>query len=102
MDHLRKTLVALVLAPLIVFGQSTVAQDVDKSLMPAGDPFPATYADPAVPLIQLPTNFRTRRTTANITAEAGKRVEILNVKGAGCVRHLWFVFCEKDLDDLEI
>ena len=102
MDHLRKTLAALLLAPLIVFGQSAVAQDVDKKPMPAGDPFPATYADPAVPLIQLPTNFRTRRTTANISAEAGKRVEILNVKGAGCVRHLWFVFGEKDLDDLEI
>lgn len=73
-----------------------------KKPMPVGDPLPATYADPAVPLIQLPTNFRARRTTANISAEAGKQVEILNVKGAGCVRHLWFVFAEKNLDDLEI
>ena len=24
------------------------------------------------------------------------------MKGAGCVRHVWFVFGEKDLDDLEI
>lgn len=28
--------------------------------------FPATYADPAVPLLQLPTDFRARRTTANM------------------------------------
>jgi len=69
---------------------------------PAPDPFPATYADPAVPLLQLPGKFRARRTTANISADAGKMVEILNVKGAGCVRHMWFVFGEKDLDDVDI
>ena len=66
------------------------------------DPFPPTYADPAVPLLQLPTDFRARRTTANLSMQAGKPVEILNVKGAGCVRHMWFVFGEKQIDDLLI
>ena len=68
----------------------------------SASPFPATYADPAVPLLQLPTNFRARRTTANLSMQAGKPVEILNVKGAGCVRHMWFVFGEKKIEDLLI
>ena len=67
----------------------------------SSEPFPATYADPAVPLLQLPTNFRARRTTANLAIAPGKPVEILNATGAGCVRHLWFVFGE-NIDDLSI
>jgi hypothetical protein len=34
--------------------------------------------------------------------EPGKPVNILNATGAGCVRHLWFVFAEKDISDLTI
>ncbi|MSU33506.1 MAG: DUF2961 domain-containing protein [Pedosphaera sp.] len=64
--------------------------------------FPATYADPAVPLLQWPTNFRARRTTANLAMTPGKPVEIFNATGAGCVRHLWFVFGERNIDDLSI
>ena len=66
------------------------------------DPFPATYADPAVPLLQLPTDFRARRTTANMDLLADKPVEIFNVTGAGCIRHMWFVFGEKKIEDLSI
>ena len=66
------------------------------------DPFPTSYADPAVPLLQLPTNFRARRTSANLAMAPGKPVEIFNAAGAGCVRHLWFVFGEKNIDDLTI
>ena len=65
------------------------------------DPFPTSYADPAVPLLQLPTNFRARRTSANLAMAPGKPVEIFNATGAGCVRHLWFVFGEKNIDDLD-
>ena len=68
----------------------------------SADPFPVTCADPAVPLLQLPTNFRARRTSANLAMEPGKPVEIFNATGAGCVRHLWFVFGEKDINDLSI
>jgi hypothetical protein len=68
----------------------------------AADPLPATYADPAVPLLQLPTEFRARRTSADLAMEPGKPVDILNAAGAGCVRHLWFVFAEKDISDLTI
>jgi len=69
----------------------------------AVDPFPATYADPAVPLLQLPTGFRARRTSTSISSDKGKPVDILNVEGAGCIRHLWFVFGSQfDLKDVEI
>lgn len=70
--------------------------------MPVADPFPAAYADPAVPLLQLPTRFRSRRTTANIDSGVDDVVEVLDVTGPGCLRHLWFVFAEKDLADVEI
>ncbi|MFN5329173.1 MAG: DUF2961 domain-containing protein, partial [Planctomycetota bacterium] len=92
---------AVVIANYIMILQ-VVAQAKVLNPKTALDPFPATYADPAVPLMLLPGKFRSRRSTANISAEAGKRVEVINVKGAGCVRHLWFVFGEKNLDDLEI
>jgi hypothetical protein len=75
--------------------------DVESS-KPVHDPFPKTYADPAVPLLQLPTQFRSRRTTANIASAADATIDILDVTGPGCLRKLWFVFAEKDLDDLEI
>lgn len=65
-------------------------------------PLPATYADPAVPLLALPTDFRARRTTANLSMTPGQPVEIFHAAGAGCIRHLWFVFGEKDIDDLSI
>lgn len=68
----------------------------------SADPFPATYADPAVPLLQLPTNFRARRTTVNARLTAAQPVEIFNATGAGCVRHMWFVFGEKNIEDLSI
>ena len=92
---------SILLTHCIVLLQAS-AQDSPPVSRPQVDPFPATYADPAVPLLQLPTGFRSQRTTANVSAEAGKPVEILNVKGAGCVRHVWFVFGEKNLDDVEI
>lgn len=47
-------------------------------------PLPTTYADPAVPLLQLPTNFRARRTSANLSMAPGRAVEIFNTTGAGC------------------
>ncbi len=66
------------------------------------DLFPKTYADPAVPLMQLPTQFRSRRTTANISTTPDQAFDVLNLHGAGCVRHLWFVFGDTNLDGMEI
>ncbi len=94
---LRHLKLGLVLLDLVVTCFSLSAAHAQSAA-----PFPATYADPAVPLLQLPTNFRARRTTANLAMTPGKPTEIFNVNGAGCVRHLWFVFGEKDIDDLSI
>ena len=55
-----------------------------------------------MPLLQLPGQFRSRRTTANIASTPEGTVDVLDVAGPGCLRKLWFVFAEKDLDDLEI
>ena len=65
-------------------------------------PYATTYADPAVPLLQLPTDFRARRTSANLSMVPGKPVGIFQATGAGCLRHLWFVFGETNIDDLSI
>lgn len=93
---------AALVAATSLFPHRSLAQSIDKVAQRTMDPFPATYADPAVPLLQLPAKFRARRTTANLSLQAEKAVEILNVKGAGCVRHLWFVFGEKNIEDLGI
>lgn len=56
-----------------------------------------TMQDPAVPMIQLPMKFKSRRTnTATVarTTPEPYHVDILDVKGCGCVRHIWFLFAE--------
>ncbi len=53
--------------------------------------------DPAMPMIQLPTRFKSRRTntaTQQRTTPEPYYVDILNVEGSGCVRHIWFLFAE--------
>ena len=56
-----------------------------------------TMQDPAVPMIQLPMKFKSRRTNtatvAKTTAEA-YHVDIFDVEGCGCIRHIWFLFAE--------
>lgn len=63
---LRGLLPALVISALVV---TCLPSSADRA--PTASPFPATYADPAVPLLQLPTNFRARRTTANLAMTPG-------------------------------
>ena len=53
--------------------------------------------DPAVPMIHLPMKFRSRRTnTATPPRESTDpyHVDILDVVGSGCIRHIWFLFAE--------
>ena len=54
-----------------------------------------TFSDPAVPMIQLPMKFRSRRQATNVRRDPdadGYCVDILEVEGAGCVRHIWLLF----------
>ena len=48
-------------------------------------------ADPAVPMIALPSDFRSRRTNSDQKIPASGVVEIANLTGLGCVRHLWLL-----------
>ncbi len=57
---------------------------------------PALFPDPAVPMIQLPTDFRTRRENTQAPAKAGGSVDLFNAKGPGCVRHIWFLFLQDE------
>jgi hypothetical protein len=88
-------LVVAAVATGCIVTQIAAAQQEDNSLgtpVRAVDPFPATFADPAAPLLQLPTKFRARRTSSGLSANKDRPVDILNVEGAGCVRHIWIVF----------
>ncbi len=94
-------LTGVIVASLWILVHRAPAQNAGPGV--AVEPFPATFADPAVPLLQLPTNFRARRTNSDITATKGHPVEVFNVQGAGCVRHLWFVFGQQyDLAGMDI
>ena len=56
-----------------------------------------TMQDPAVPMIQLPIKFKSRRTntaTSPKTTPEAYHVDIFDVEGCGCVRHIWFLFAE--------
>ena len=56
-----------------------------------------TMQDPAVPMIQLPMKIKSRRTnTATVpkTTPESYHVDIFDVQGAGCIRHIWFLFAE--------
>jgi len=61
---------------------------------------PATFSDPAVPMIQLPTDFKTHRVNTEIALKKGQSADILNVKGPGAVRSIWQLFA--DNFDIEI
>ena len=55
---------------------------------------PATFPDPAVPMIQLPTDFKTHRVNTEVVLKKGESVDILNVNGSGAVRSIWQLFAE--------
>jgi hypothetical protein len=46
-------------------------------------------SDPNFPLVQLPADFQSNRTTKRFNPSKGEEVEILNARGPGCVRHFW-------------
>lgn len=95
-------LIAAIVTSLCILVVPAPARDAGKDTVTI-DPLPAFYADPAIPVLQLPTDFRTRRTSSGVSVHKDKPVEIFNVKGTGCIRHMWFVFGSQfNLDDVEI
>ena len=60
------------------------------------DDVPSTFQDPAVPLIALPTTFASRRAKSEVRLSDDGFAEIVNIKGPGCVRHIWFLTTNHD------
>ena len=52
---------------------------------------PETVADPHLPLIRTPEDYRSQRYNASQKVPEGKSFDIFNAKGPGCVKHLWFL-----------
>lgn len=52
---------------------------------------PATFQDPAVPLIALPTTFASRREKKEVRLDKSGFAELANINGPGCIRHAWFL-----------
>ncbi len=52
---------------------------------------PPTISDPAMPMITLPSTFSSHRANSDQRIPDMGKVEIANLKGPGCVRHIWFL-----------
>ena len=51
-----------------------------------------TFQDPAVPMVALPTRFTSHRVNRDQRLPEGGSIDIANLKGTGCVRHIWILF----------
>jgi hypothetical protein len=54
----------------------------------------STFQDRAVPMIQLPMDFKSQRVYTQIDLKKGEFVDIMNVKGPGAVRSIWQLFAD--------
>ena len=63
---------------------------------------PVLISDLNFPLIRLPATFDSQRTTKRVDLAAGKEVEIINVRGPGCVRHFWITATQPEALDIEV
>jgi len=69
----------------------------------AGAAEPQFLQDPNFPLIQLPGEYDSHRTTKRFEPKPGEEgVEILNAKGPGCVRHFWITSTASERLEIEI
>ncbi|MEM9109651.1 MAG: DUF2961 domain-containing protein [Planctomycetota bacterium] len=59
-------------------------------------------SDANFPLVQLPAEFESRRTTKRVELVSGKSINILDAKGPGCVRHFWVTSKNPELLEIEI
>ncbi|MCZ0937421.1 MAG: hypothetical protein OXJ55_02195 [Caldilineaceae bacterium] len=49
----------------------------------------ALLPDPIYPLIQLPAEYRTHRTTRRFDLDPGQSCDLIDAQGPGSVRHFW-------------
>jgi hypothetical protein len=88
------TLGLLAVLPLWAQEKQAVSQAGGDDRVASSFGIPPTYQDPAVPMIQLPTDFKSQRVHTMIDLKKGESVDILNVKGPGAVRHIWQLFAQ--------
>jgi len=53
---------------------------------------PETFQDPAVPMIALPTRFTSHRVNRDARIPDRGSIDLANLKGPGCVRHIWILY----------
>ena len=78
----------LTLALSIVFSWSSPETQAQNANTPTAV-VPQTFQDPAVPMIALPTRFKSKREHG--VPKGGPPYVVADLKGPGCVRHLWFL-----------
>ena len=78
--------IALVVCAVVVFA------DKERPTTPITNASEsATFQDPAVPLIALPTTFASRREKKEVRLDNKGFAELANINGPGCIRHVWFL-----------
>ncbi len=74
----------------IALAAAAFCQQIDRQSN-AQPPSLQYLADPAVPMISLPSNFRSRRSNSDRRIPGDGVATIAQLKGPGCVRHLWLL-----------
>ena len=75
------SLVTTIYAPFISFGQATPGEAFRH----------LEIQDPAVPMLGLPADFRSRRTNSDQSIPAEGLVDLAKLTGPGCIRHIWIL-----------
>ena len=76
-----------------------------KKAQDSNAPSPALrpiFQDPAVPMIGLPTRFTSRRANCYKKISSGSSIDLADLEGPGCVRHIWILWPTKKPDDGEV
>lgn len=71
-------------------------------LLSAAKAEPALVQDPNFPLIRLPAEYDSHRTTKRFDPQPDEGVAILNAEGPGCVRHFWITSTAPERLQIEI
>jgi hypothetical protein len=88
MSRIRWSIGVLLL--LTTCGVCVAQEGEDANVEASVEAISKTFQDPAVPLIALPTTFASRRAKSEIRRLSNDGFgEVANIKGPGCIRHIW-------------
>ena len=83
LDHMKFLIPFEILLACILSSTFVIAESSLKA------PYP--ISDPAVPMIQLPSKFRSHRANSDQRIPPSGTVDIVELQGPGAVRHIWFL-----------